>query len=184
MNADFPVVLDTCVLVPAALCDTLLRLAEHRLYLPRWSSQTLAELERALVQKIGLSPAKAEKRVAAIREHFADAIVRGSEARIPAMTNHEKDRHVMAAAVHSHAEVIVTLNLRDFPQTALSSHSIEAKHPDDFLIEIYDLGPEAVVRSLHEQASAINRSLEELQRTLHRIAPGFADLIARHPVVE
>lgn len=35
VNADFPVVLDTCVLVPAALCDSLLRLAERRLYLPR-----------------------------------------------------------------------------------------------------------------------------------------------------
>lgn len=95
MNADFPVVLDTCVLVPAALCDTLLRLAERRLYLPRWSGQTMVELERALIQRIGLSPEKAAKRVNAIREHFADAIVRGSEPLIPAMTNDAKDRHVL-----------------------------------------------------------------------------------------
>jgi len=51
-----PVIPDTCVLVPVYLCDTLPRLAERRLYLPRWSSQTGVELERALVHKIGLTP--------------------------------------------------------------------------------------------------------------------------------
>lgn len=177
MNADFPVVLDTCVLVPAAVCDTLLRLAERRLYLPRWSGQTMAELEKALIQRIGLTPEKAAKRVNAIREHFADAIVTGSEALIPAMTNHAKDRHVLAAAVSSKAEVIVTLNLRDFSDSALAPFFVQARHPDRFLIELYDLSPEVVVHSLHAQADTINRSLQELLSTLRRVVPSFVDLV-------
>jgi predicted nucleic acid-binding protein len=177
MNADFPVVLDTCVLVPAALCDTLLRLAERRLYLPRWSEHTMPELERALIQGIGLTPAKAAKRVGAIREHFADAVVQGSEALIPAMTNPVKDRHVLAAAVRSKSDVIVTLNLRDFPDAVLAPFFVEARHPDRFLIELYDLSPEVVVHSLHAQAETISRSLQELLGTLRRVAPRFVDLV-------
>jgi predicted nucleic acid-binding protein len=178
MNADFPVVLDTCVLVPAALCDTLLRLAERRLYLPRWSGHTLTELESALVEKIGLAPEKAAKRVTAIHDHFADAIVRGSESLIAAMTNHPKDRHVLAAAVRSGAEVIVTFNLRDFPDAMLTPLLVEARHPDRFLIELYDLNPDVVVHSLHAQAEAIHRGLQELFGTLHQMVPNFVDLVA------
>lgn len=177
MNADFPVVLDTCVLVPAALCDTLLRLAERRLYLPRWSRQTTVELERTLVQKIGLTPQKANKRTRAILDHFGDALVDGAEVLIPAMINDEKDGHVVAAAVRASAEVIVTLNLRDFPTSALQPFGVEARHPDRFLIELYDLSPEVVIHSLHEQATAIDRDLLALLKTLVQIVPDFANLI-------
>jgi hypothetical protein len=44
VTADFVVVLDACVLIPAPLRDTLLRLAEHPcLYVPRWSEEIMAE---------------------------------------------------------------------------------------------------------------------------------------------
>jgi hypothetical protein len=66
------------VLVPVSLCDTLLRLAERRLYLPRWSSQTGVELERALVHKTGLTPEKAKRRIDTMHEHFRDALVYGT----------------------------------------------------------------------------------------------------------
>jgi hypothetical protein len=40
------VVLDTSVLVPAALRDVLLLAAERRLYDPRWTDDSLDELRR------------------------------------------------------------------------------------------------------------------------------------------
>ncbi|MGO1544346.1 MAG: hypothetical protein ACTHXA_08390 [Gulosibacter sp.] len=43
------------------------------------------------------------------------------------------DRHVLAAANHAEAEVIVTLNLRDFPADCLNVWGVQAQHPDDFL---------------------------------------------------
>ena len=180
MNADFPVVLDTCVLVPAALCDTLLRLAERRLYLPRWSMQTTVELERALIAKIGLTPEKARKRTSAIMDHFRDASVSGSEVLVPAMLNDENDRHVVAAAVRAGAEVVVTLNLKDFPRSALQPFHVEARHPDGFLIELYDLSPELVIHSLHEQATDINRDLAEILKTLSKVVPDFVNLVTGH----
>ena len=38
----------------------------------------------------------------------------GYEQLIPRMTNHEKDRHVLAAAVPGQVPIIVTFNLRHF----------------------------------------------------------------------
>ncbi|MEV6966254.1 PIN domain-containing protein [Hamadaea sp. NPDC051192] len=42
------VLLDTCVLFPMYLRDSLLRLAAADLYRPHWSPQILAELHRVL----------------------------------------------------------------------------------------------------------------------------------------
>ena len=40
MTKDYVAVLDACVIVPAGLRDTLLRLAETpRLYVPKWSGE-------------------------------------------------------------------------------------------------------------------------------------------------
>ena len=54
---------------------------------------------------------------------------------------------------------------------------VEARHPDRFLIELYDLSPEVVVHSLHAKAETISRSLQELLGTLRRVAPRFVDLV-------
>jgi predicted nucleic acid-binding protein len=149
MNADFPVVLDTCVLVPVALCDTSLRLAERRLFLPRWSSQTSVELERALVNKIGLSPEKARRRITKMQEHFRDALVSGYESLLPAMTNQEKDKNVLAAAVEAVAEVIVTLNLKDFPERALAPLKVEAPIKLDLGFASYESSSSVKENVLH-----------------------------------
>jgi hypothetical protein len=56
------------------------------------------------MEKIGLPPEKAKRRVDAIRESFAEALITGSEVLIPSMPNHEKDRHVLAATVRISAK--------------------------------------------------------------------------------
>jgi predicted nucleic acid-binding protein len=53
------------------------------------------------------------------------------------MTNDEKDRHVVAAAVHAAAETIVTLNLRHLMPDHLQPWGVAALHPQSFLIEIF-----------------------------------------------
>ena len=109
----------------------------------------LFELGKNLV-KHGENPALVEKRVGTMERYFADAMVTGYEGLVPQMTNDEKDRHVLAAAVRGGAEVIVTFNLRDFPVTSVKPFDIEVVHPDKFLLDQLDLYHAATLRALTE----------------------------------
>jgi hypothetical protein len=63
----YAALLDACVLVPNALCDTLLRLAEHGFYRPLWSEKILEEVCVA-VERVhpGLDPVAIQRRLAAM----------------------------------------------------------------------------------------------------------------------
>jgi hypothetical protein len=176
----YQVILDACVLVNAALRDTLLRIAEPpRLYLPRWSEDIMAETTRTLETRLGVTQEQTAYLVGELRMHFEDAWVKGYEPLIPIMANHPKDRHVLAAAVRCGAQTIVTLNLKDFPEAALSPWDVVAQSPDEFLVHQYHLAPEVVAQKLHEQ-SAMHGGLERLLTIHNKIAPEFVALIRKH----
>lgn len=167
-------VLDTCVLVPASLRDTLLRLAETpALYVPKWSSEILSELKRNLELRWNLLAKKTSHLIGQLTEHFPEAMTEGYEDLIPLMTNDPKDRHVLAAAVKTAAPVIVTSNLKDFPRVSLRQWHVEAVHPDTFLIDLYSRDSDLVVSRLRDQASTIRRTLPELLNTLRLGVPRF-----------
>ena len=87
MRPDFKVVLDSCVLIPMPLADTLLRLAGGpRLYLPKWTDQIMAEVNRNLVERFGLTDSQVAYRESEIRRHFPEAWVEGYEGLISALS--------------------------------------------------------------------------------------------------
>ena len=163
----FSIVLDTCTIYPAYLRDTLLRLAAAETYRPLWSAHILDELRRLLTNKIDV--ASADRILDAMTRHFPDALVTGYESLIPAMTNHPKDRHVLAAAVRSNADAIVTFNLDDFPATAAEPYEIDVLHPDAFLLNQIDLAPRRVLHTLDEQVAGYGRPAMDL----HSLASAF-----------
>lgn len=180
MTADFLVLLDACVLIPAPLRDTLLRLAEDpRLYLPRWSDAIIDETVRNLQSQIGLSMEKTTYLIEQLREHFADAWVTGYAPLIDAMTNDPKDRHVLASAVKCGASVIVTYNKRDFPTSATEPWGIEIQGPSTFLRHQYDLNPSIVVDKLHAQANNLGRTLPQQLLVLRKAVPSFVDMVCQ-----
>lgn len=142
MNAAF---LDACVLWPLPLADLLLRAAHAGLSRVHWSAQVQREWADALARRRpGLDPALIAARNAAMDEALPCARVDGHEGRIESLQLPDADdRHVLAAAIHAGAAVIVTYNLRDFPAAALKAHGLRAEHPDDFLCRLHDGAPQA-----------------------------------------
>ncbi|MFC5483211.1 hypothetical protein [Microvirga aerilata] len=78
------------------------------------------------------------------------------------------DRHVLAAAIASASDAIVTFNLKDFPVGTLHKYNIELQHPDDFLHYQFGLNHAGVVIA----AKNCRARLEILQR-LQRITSPF-----------
>lgn len=157
-----------------------MRAAAAGFYQVRWSAQILDEMTRNLVSS-GAMPADKAKRLRAIMEReFPEAEVAGHEHLIAAMKNHEKDRHVAAAAVKSSAQVITTSNLKDFGDLP---EGIEAQSPDIFLGNLFDLDPESFIELLREQASdLINPPMifEELLARLARVVPDLVAAVRDH----
>ncbi len=179
--SSFGVVLDACVLIPASLRDTLLRAAERGMYRLHWSELILEEVRRNLVKRGMTSSLDAQALINVMSEFFAEANVRGFETLVPCMTNDEKDRHVLAVAVISRSQVIVTSNIQDFPDTALDPFGISAQTPDEFLTHLFDLNPKRMVKILTEQAQDLDdppMSVQEVLAELALHAPGFVGLIS------
>lgn len=146
-------VLDANVLVPNALCDLLLRLADESVFRPRWSGHILDELRRNVpVERLAI-----DRRVRFMNAAFPEALVTGYEGLIEKMANHPKDRHVLAAAIACDADRIVTRNLKDFPREACEEHGVEAEDPEDFLQAVLDREPRLVARVVAEQAGDTGR---------------------------
>lgn len=157
--ARFSAFLDACVLVPIALADTLLRLAEADLYRPLWSVRVLDEMVSAIeAVHPNLADGAAKARGDAMQAAFDDACVTGWESLESGITIPDpNDRHVVAAALRGRADLIVTANLRDFPSVMLRSVGLEVQHPDDFLLNQLDLEPDFTMATLHRQAAATRR---------------------------
>jgi len=160
------------------LADTLLRLASSpRLYNARWTDQIMAEVNRNLQEKFGVSEEKVRYRESEIRRHFPEAWVDGYEELIPEMSNQEKDRHVLAAAVRARAEIIVTYNKKDFQRESLAGYSVAVQGPSTFLKNLYELDSAAVVNALNRQASAIGQTLPQLLARLRYNVPKFVTML-------
>ena len=55
---------------------------------------------------------------------------------------------MVAAAVASHADAIVTFNLKHFPAEAVNLYGIEVLHPDDFVMRQLQLQPYAALEAI------------------------------------
>jgi hypothetical protein len=105
--------------------------------------------------------------------YFPDARVTGYEQLIGSMTNHPKDRHVLAAAVAGRADTLVTENLKDFPPESAAHLGITVTGQDDFLLGLLELHPDAVLDALRRQSSRHRREPRSVTALLSILAgPG------------
>lgn len=171
--SELTVVYDACVLYPAPLRSFLMYLALTGLYRARWTSEIHEEWIRSATRDYANF---AREQAEAIRNlmnlHVMDCLVSGYESLIPTLSLPDPDdRHVLAAAIHCRADVIVTSNLRDFPVDALARYGIKAQHPDEFVIALMDVSPDLVCRAAKQQRQGLKNpplSVDEYLATLAR----------------
>ncbi len=175
MRADFKVVLDACVLANYGVANLLLSLAEKpRLYLPVWSEEILAETRRTQIGRFGWEERIADSLQAQLRSVFPESLILGFDHLVHECTNDPKDRHVLACAIHSKAEVILTFNLRDFPAASLARWGITAEHPQDYLLMLLKLEPLQMMHQLGIIAGKRGCSLEDHLIDIGRFVPAFS----------
>jgi len=146
----FTCVLDTNVIYPIAIRDLLFWFAHHDLFTPKWSKHIFDEWVDVMERK-GIPDEEISKRIARTNQAFPAALVENYEVLIDGLNlPDEKDRHVLAAAIKTNANVIVTNNLKDFPADYLATYGLSAKSADDFLTDLIDLNHKAAVTAFKE----------------------------------
>lgn len=155
----FVVIYDANVLYPSLLRDVLIRVAQRGMVRARWTERILDEVFMNLVSnRPDLDRTKLARTRELMNASVRDVLVEGYEPLIPTVTlPDENDRHVVAAAIRAQAQMVVTTNLRDFPSEELSKWNIEAKHPDDFLVDQFHLDAIALHVILQQIADSANR---------------------------
>lgn len=125
--------------------EVILGVARTGAFTPLWSARILEEWARA-ARKLGPEgEAQARAEIALVQSAWPKAQITWP----PSLEDRlwlpdRNDVHVLAAAISGSADVILTLNAKDFPRNTLAEEGLSRADPDAFLIGFAQTGPEAV----------------------------------------
>lgn len=150
------VLYDANVLYPSMLRDLLIRIAQAGLVQAKWTDRILDEaFDNLTANRPDLDYQKLRRTRDLINRAIRDCLVTGYEPLIEVVDLPDPDdRHVLAAAIKAHAQVIVTDNLKDFPPDVLAAWDVEAKSADDFILDQIILSRETVFGAVHRIADS------------------------------
>jgi len=158
-----------------------MHLAATELFRARWTNAIHDEwIESLLRNRPDLSRQRLERTRDLMNDAVLDCLVEGFEDLIPALSLPDPDdRHVLAAAIRAGADVIVTMNLRDFPSDVLVQYGIDAQHPDEFVSYLIDLSPGQVCRAVRAHRTNLKnppKTVAEYLETLN--AQGLPETVS------
>lgn len=139
--------LDTCVIYPTVMRQVLLGAARAGAFTPLWSARIIEEWQRASIKlgPEGVAQAGAEAALLAADWPAAQVTWPPSlEARL--WLPDPADTHVLAAAIAGSADLIVTLNSKDFPRQILAEEGVSRSDPDALLHGIWQASPEMMAQ--------------------------------------
>lgn len=165
--------LDACVLYPTVMRQMLLGVAARGGFVPLWSARIVEEWQRAAAARLGLEGAvQAGAEAALLARDWPEAEVTWApslEARL--WLPDPADIHVLAAAVAGAADLILTLNARDFPRGVLAGEGLSRADPDSFLLGLWKAGPapvEAAAQAVLSDANRLSGETWELRPLLKK----------------
>jgi predicted nucleic acid-binding protein len=165
---------DACVLAKSLPRNLMLNLAEAEFFLVRWSHPVMDETHRAIERMQAKQPDAAKRAAsacAAMERAFDDAIVEGFDSFLPvcAVLPDQNDAHVLAAAIKTRADVLVTDNLKHFPEDVLATFNIEARSADAFIADTVALDEGlavAVIGRMRQDCRQPPLTADKLLRTM------------------
>lgn len=167
------VLLDANVLYGNFTRDLLLSLFAAKMYEAKWTDQINDEWMRHLLEnRPQTDPAKLERTRQLMNSIKPNPLVQGYEELIETLDLPDADdRHVLAAAIASRSQKILTWNLKDFPARFLNEFGIEAENPDRFIAALIEDDPEGVVavfKSMREGYDRPRMNIDEFFEMLNR----------------
>lgn len=187
----FSAFIDACTLAGVLRRNLLLTLAEAEFFRVQWSETVLGETERA-IEKMLLARGDlkaAERASKAIRNMvtaFDEAMVTEFEQFLclcPDMPD-LGDQHVVAAAIKAQSSIIVTENIKHFPEGLVSSLGIEVRTSDAFISDTIALDEGKAVSAIRNMRIRFRNPELSADALLFRMeAQGLtetADLLSSH----
>ena len=146
------VVLDACVLYPAAQRDLFMWLAATGAIRAHWTNTIHDEWMRNVARDFDIKRKDLDHIARLMNQHASGSLISRyrQHENLFAATD-AKDRHVAAAALvarkHSGAAVVtvITWNLKDFGQQELARHGLVTEDPDTFLCRLLGDFPKNVM---------------------------------------
>ncbi|MEL6171555.1 MAG: PIN domain-containing protein [Pseudomonadota bacterium] len=165
-------VLDTCVIYPTVMRQMLLGVAKQGAFTPVWSARIIEEWMR-VAQKLGpdgVAQASSEATFLKIDWPQAEVVWPASlEARL--WLPDPADIHVLAAAVASSADLILTVNAKDFPRQVLAEEGLSRADPDGFLMGIWQAQPDvvsAVAQTVLKEAERLSGEAWQIRKLMKK----------------
>lgn len=158
MTTNPPVLLlDACILYPAGLRNLMMWLAVHDLIRPKWSDRIHGEwMRNVLNDRPDLTRDQLERTRRLMDQHAGDCLVTGYARHVARLElPDEDDRHVLAAAIESEAEAIVTWNVSDFPEDAVLEFGIGVLTPDELVQSLLVEDTQATIRAMAEHRGSL-----------------------------
>ncbi len=166
------ILLDACVLYPTVMREILLSIANHGLFVPLWSDRILDEWARAVAKNLPDQAELARGEIALVRAVWSDAVVPENTALEQRLFLPDKDdRHVFAAAINGCADVLLTLNAKDFPTRVLAKENIIRRDPDSLLHGFWQDHPGVVTEvceTVRDTAESLSGRSQPLRALLKR----------------
>ena len=164
-------IIDACVLYSAPVRDLFIRLDQAGLVQCRWTVEIHDEwMRNVLKNNPKITRERLERTRALMDGAVRDCLVTDYADLIDSLGLPDPDdRHVLAAAIRTGADLIVTYNLADFPTNALNPHGIQPRHPDELIAQSIESALDSVCAAVKLQRESLRnppRTVEDFLATL------------------
>ncbi len=163
--------LDANVIRGQLTTDVLLSLAEQDVFQPRWTRKVIDEMRRN--RPPGVSEKAIARRIAMMNGAFEDAMTEAPPQELQdEMQADRKDRHVLAGALHSRSDFLVTDNVKDFFPPSTGPHAMRVEQLNEVLIRKLNEDPQRVQAGLQEMVNHNRREPRSMQALIDTMAEG------------